>query len=585
MNYIISYKKPHDHFIDIEFIADKITEDETFIQLPSWRPGRYELGNFAKNIQKWAAFDEKGNALPFQKETKDRWKVNTKGVSILHIKYNYYAAELNAGSTFLDSTQLYLNPVNCCVYIPERINESCELGLQLPVDYKVAIGLTPSTFCKEIGGMKCFHAKNFHDLADSPFIASSSIQHKKITCSDIDFNFWFQGICKPDWEKLSIDFMKFCNHQLEMMKQAPFKSYHFLFQILPNKIYHGVEHTTSTVIALGPGYNLMKGDLYEDLLGVSCHELFHAWNIKTIRPVEMQPYDYTRENYSKLGYVCEGVTTYYGDYLLYRSGVFNEEQYFQTFAERLQKHVDNFGRFNLSVADSSFDTWLDGYTPGIPNRKTNIYDEGCLLAFATDMFIRKNTANEKSLDDVMRYLYTEFALKGKGYSDADYKGVVEHFSNKSYDEIFKFINSALDYEPMLNEAMAYIGCELIKYSSPKFNEHALGIKVNEVAGVCKVTAVYPDSVADLAGISINDDLLVLNNVQIKPDGTGTNFTEWCNYFGDVSLTITFASNGLVKQSALIPQPNKYYKVVRMEKTSSANELYRNNFENWGNNKF
>lgn len=586
MNYIISYQKPHDHFIDIEFIADKITENETFIQIPAWRPGRYELGNFAKNIQKWTAFDENGTKLSFQKVTKDCWKVNTKGVSTVHIKYNYYAAELNAGSTFLDATQLYMNPVNCCLYIPERINEECHLELNLPTDYEVAIALkSPSPFFKEREGVRSFICKDFHELADSPFIASNSLQHKKITCAEKDFNFWFQGICKPDWEKLSTDFTKFCNHQLEMMKQVPFQSYHFLFQILPTKIYHGVEHTTSTVIALGPGYNLMKAELYEDLLGVSCHELFHAWNIKTIRPIEMQPYEYTRENYSKLGYVCEGVTTYYGDYLLYRSGVFNEDQYFQTFAERLQKHIDNFGRFNLSVADSSFDTWLDGYNPGIPNRKTNIYDEGCLLAFATDMFIRKNTNNEKCLDDVMRYLYTEFALKGRGYSDQDYKGVIEHFANQSYNEISNYINNAVDYEPMLKEAMSYIGCELIKYSSHKFNEHALGIKVNEVAGVCKVTAVYPDSVADMAGISINDDLLILNNIQIKPDGTGTNFTEWCNYFGNASLKITFASNGIVKQTELIPTPNSYYKIVSMKKCSFANEIQKNNFENWSKNKF
>ncbi|OFY83592.1 MAG: hypothetical protein A3F72_15460 [Bacteroidetes bacterium RIFCSPLOWO2_12_FULL_35_15] len=585
MNYIISYQNPHDHFIDIEFIADKITMDETFIQLPAWRPGRYELGNFAKNIQKWAAFDENGIALSFQKVTKDRWKVNTKGSSKLHIKYNYYAAELNAGSTFLDVSQLYMNPVNCCVYIPERINESCELALQLPVDYKIAIGLPSSTFCKERVGWRCFHANSFHDLADSPFIASNCMQHQKITCANTDFNFWFQGECKPDWGKLSTDFMKFCNHQLEMMQQAPFKSYHFFFQILPTKIYHGVEHTTSTVIALGPGYNLMKGELYEDLLGVSCHELFHAWNVKTIRPIEMQPYDYTKENYSKLGYVCEGVTTYYGDYLLFRSGVFNEDQYFQTFAERLQKHEDNFGRFNLSVADSSFDTWLDGYTPGIPNRKTNIYDEGCLLAFATDMFIRKSTNNERSLDDVMRYLFTEFALKGKGYSDMDYKGVIEHFANKSYDEIFNYINCPVDYEPILKEAMNYIGCEFIKSSSPKFNEHALGMKVNEVAGVCKVTSVYPRSIADLAGIHNNDDILVVNNIQIKPDGSGTNFTEWCNYFGNAPLHITFASNGIVKQAELIPKLNNYYKIVKMQKNSAANELQKNNFEKWSKNKF
>lgn len=586
MKYLVSFKKPHNHFIDIEFIADKINSDEILVQLPSWRPGRYELGNFSKNIQKWAAFDEKGNALEFQKISKDCWKVKTKNILSLHIKYNYYASEINAGSTFLDASQLYMNPVNCCVYIPERITEKCDLELDLPENYRVAIGVEISGTASKIPDHRSFKFNNFHDLADSPFIASATLQHNKFFCEEIEFNFWFQGECKPDWGKLNNDFIRFCADQIKMMKEAPFKSYHFLFQILPYKIYHGVEHTSSTVIALGPGYNLMKGDLYEDLLGVSCHELFHAWNVKTIRPVEMYPYDYTRENYSKLGYVCEGVTTYYGDYLLFRSGVFNEEQYFTTFNERLQKHFDNPGRFNLSVADSSFDTWLDGYSPGIPNRKTNIYDEGNLIAFVTDIFIRKNSGNKNNLDDVMRHLYMEFALKNKGYSDLDYKGIVEHYANTSYDDIFNnYINGIKDYEPLLQAAMDYIGCELIKASSLKFHEHAMGIKVNEVAGVCKVVAVFPDSVADAAGVSINDELLMINSIQIKPDSTGTNLAEWCNYYGNQKMDLTVGSNGRTKQMELIPKPDSYYQTIKIRKQETANETQKVNFELWSANKF
>ena len=366
MKYIISYKNPHQHYIDIEFIAD-VSAATTTVQLPAWRPGRYELGNFAKNIQKWAAFDEKGNPLLFQKKTKDSWQIESKNAKQIHIKYNYYAAEINAGSSFLDENQLYVNPVNCCVYIPEKMNEKCELTLMLPENYKVASGMNHSD--KNKNGHS-FLLNNFHELVDSPFMASATLKHDSFIVGDVEFNLWFQGECKPDWEKLKTDFSKFCNHQLQMMKVFPVKKYHFLFQILPYKFYHGVEHITSTVIALGPGCSLMKGDLYENLLGVSSHELFHVWNVKTIRPIEMFPYDYSKENYSKLGYVCEGLTTYYGDYLLFRSGVFSEEQYFKTLNERLQKHFDNFGRNNLSVADSSFDTWLDGYSPGIPNRKT-----------------------------------------------------------------------------------------------------------------------------------------------------------------------------------------------------------------------
>ncbi len=577
MKYIVSYTKPHYHFVDIEFITD-VKEAETLIQLPAWRPGRYELGNFAKNVQKWKAFDEKGNALPFEKVSKDRWKVQTEGRKQLHVKYNYYALDLNAGSTFLDVSQLYMNPVNCCVYVPERINEPCEMELGLPENYKLACGAAHKN--------NVISCKDFHELADSPFIASASLQHGQFSCRGKEFHIWFQGECKPDWEKLKKDFFKFCDHQLEMMQQAPFEAYHFLFQITPHRTYHGVEHTTSTVLALGPGYNLMKGDLYEDVLGVCCHELFHAWNIKTIRPIEMQPYDYTKENYSKLGYVCEGVTTYYGDYLLLRSGVFTEQQYLKTLDERLQKHFDNAGRFNLSVADSSFDTWLDGYAPGIPNRKTNIYDEGNLLALVSDIFIRKNSGNKYSLDDVMRELYTEFAMKGRGYSDQDYKMIIEKFAGLSFDTIFNnYFNGIEDYEPLLKEAMDYIGQELTKEPAAKFNEQALGMKVNEVAGFCKVTAVYPDSPADLAGIALHDDLVSINGMQVKPDASGTNFTEWCSYFGNVPLKITFASGGIVRTAELIPQPKAFYKIVKMRKQEKANEEQKKNYEVWSGIKF
>jgi predicted metalloprotease with PDZ domain len=580
MKYIISYSNPHQHFIDIEFIAENITNNEVVIQLPAWRPGRYELGNFAKNVQKWAAFDNNGNPLQFEKIAKDAWKVNTENVSTLHIKYNYYAAEINAGSSYLDGQQLYVNPVNCCVYIPERINETCELILNISEKYKVAIGLKESTRTHS------FFAKDFHELADSPFIASDTLQHHGFDCNNVAFNLWFQGECKPDWDKLVTDFTKFINEQFLVINQFPDKEYHFFFQILPYKMYHGVEHTNSTVIALGPGYNLMKGKLYEDLLGVSSHELFHAWNIKTIRPKEMFPYDYTKENYSRLGYVCEGVTTYYGDYMLFRSKVFNEQEYFATLEERAQKHFDNFGRTNLSVADSSFDTWLDGYVPGIPNRKTSIYDEGCLLAFVTDIFIRKHTNNKHSLDDVMQYLYSEFALKDKGYTAEDYKGVVEHFANQSFDTIFnRYINTAANYKEIVEDTLNYIGCELKMISNSKFCENALGIKVTETNGVCKISAVYPDSIADKGGLAINDELTGVNGMAVKPDPSGTTFNEWCNYFSESKLEISFVSGGIIKNTTLTPSTNSFYKTAKIIKQTQTTEQQKENFKNWSKNNF
>ena len=582
MNYIFSYQHAHQHYLDIEFIADGIQDEFVEIQLPAWRPGRYELGNFAKNIQYWNAFDEQGNALKQEKLTKDRWKVYTKSVSRLHIRYNYFSNELNAGSTFLDPTQLYVNPVNCCVYIPGRMEEVCEVELKIPSSYKVASAL-PST---ATGHGVILKALNFHELADSPFIASDSLQHNKFDCEGIEFNFWFQGECRLDWEKLHKDFYRFGSFQLQMMKKTPFQQYHFLFQILPYRMYHGVEHVHSTVIALGPGCNLMKDKLYEDLLGVSCHELFHAWNIKTIRPAEMQPYDYTRENYSKLGYVCEGVTTYYGDQILSRSGVFTENQYIQTLNERIQKHVDNFGRYHLSVADSSFDTWLDGYVPGVPNRKTSIYDEGCLLALITDLFIRKHSLNTHSLDDVMVHLYEEFALKQKGYTAIDYKGIVEHYANHAFDFIYdQYLNKANDYQPALQEALNYVGCSLAISPSFKYHEHALGIKVAESNGVCRVTTVYPDSVADKAGISIQDELVGINNIPLKADHAGSTFTDWCSYFADQPLLLTLSSSYRIRQVKVLPAPMQFYKMAKVQKENKSTAEQKRNYRLWSGYEF
>jgi predicted metalloprotease with PDZ domain len=578
MDYKISYSEPHRHYLDIEFTAWTKGSAEMLVQLPAWRPGRYELGNFAKNVQKWASFNSLGEPLPFRKISKDRWRVDCAGIDKVVIRYNYFAAELNAGSTYLDPEQLYVNPVNCCVYIPGREDEACTLKLELPESYRVAIAAE--------GEGRSFSFRDYHELADSPFIASAGLQHNMFVCEGVEFHLWFQGECRPDWSKLNNDFIKFCDHTLTMMKRAPFSRYHFFFQILPHRFYHGVEHTNSTVIALGPGYNLMKGDLYENLLGVSCHELFHAWNVKTIRPVEMQPYDYSRENYTRLGYVTEGVTTYYGDFLLFRSGVFNEEEYFKTLAERLQKHFDNGGRFNLSVADSSFDTWLDGYVPGVPDRKTSIYDEGNLLALVTDLFILKSSGGAHSLDDVMTHLYNEFALKGKGYSAEDYKGIVEHYANAGYDDIFEnYINGIKDYEPLLREYLDFVGLELTVSSAAKYHEHALGIKTIEAGGICRVSNVMAGSVADAAGIAAGDEILAINGMQIRPEGNGTTWTDWCSYFAGHQQQIEISRAGKISQVALQPQADKFYRIRKVRKNAEANAEQKANFQRWSKNKF
>ncbi len=580
LKYRLSYNSPHQHLLYIHFTIPGVNADELHVQLPAWRPGRYELGNFAQNIKTFQPKDSSGKKLQFEKVTKDCWKIYLKNDSnppkadgiakTVHIEYSYYANEMNAGSTFLDEKQLYVNGVNCLLYVPERINEPCELELQLPKNYLVATGL------KKISAHK-FSANDYHELVDCPLIASSTLQKSQYTVQKTIFTVWFQGGIQPDWKMLLNDFKKFTEAQHKLFGSFPFREYHFLFQALPEKFYHGVEHANSTVIALGPSYGLMSGKGYEDLVGVSSHELFHAWNVKTIRPVEMMPYDYSRENYSRLGYVAEGVTTYYGDLMLLRSGVSNEEQYLKTFNDLLQKHFNNLGRLNLSVADSSFDMWLDGYKQGIPGRKSSIYTEGALCAFMLDVIIRRQTGNKNSLDDVMRALYDEFGKTKKGYSEEDYKKIAERIAGKSLDVFFEnYISETATYEPELINSFDYLGFELTKQKSNSFAEQALGFKTQAGGDKATVASVFPNSPADKAGLSLQDEIIAVNGMRVEG-----NLNEWCRHFsGTRKIKLTISTGRHLKEILISPDGNDYYFNYSATKRSEMSAAQKNNYNLW-----
>lgn len=563
-------KNPAAHYIYVDLEIDNLSSDELELQLPAWRPGRYELGNFAKNIKRVDAFDANGNALDYTKLNKDKWQIKTKGAQAVKVTYSYFAFELNAGACFADENQIYVNPVHLCMYIPDRTNEEHQVTLEIPDDYKIACSLP-------VDG-KVLSAKSFDELADSPFIASPNIKSDVYEVNGIKFHLHFNGECKPDFTKIKTHFSAFTKKQIEFFGGFPVDEYHFLFQVLPNRFYHGVEHEKSTVIVLGPAYDLNNGKTYEDLLGVSSHELFHTWNVKNIRPAEMMPYDFTKENYARTGFVYEGFTTYYGDVMLRASNVFTDQQYFETLEERLMKHFHNYGRFNLSVAQSSWETWLDGYVPGAPYRKTNIYDEGNLVAFMLDVSILKHTQNKKSLKDVCRKLYNDFGKKGIGYTEQNIMDLCNEAAGVSLQEIFdKYVYGTEDFEPMLNECFNYVGLEMQKTPSAFTNESTYGFKVLEQPGLTKTGLIAPYSPAWKAGLSSGDDVIAVNGFVVKND-----LSNWLNYFKGGAIELTVSSQGKLKNINLVVKPGattyfNTHKVAMVAKRTLQQEI---NYKRW-----
>jgi predicted metalloprotease with PDZ domain len=567
MDYIISYQNPTSQYIPIE-AKFNVTEDNFVeLQFPTWRPGRYERGDFVKNVHGFKVMDENNKKLDSFKVKKDRWKVDCSTTQTITVKYKYYAAELNAGSSFMDEVQLYVNPVNCLIYIDSKQGDPCRVTLDIPDSFEIACG-------QQFEG-KVASFETYHELVDSPFIASANMTHLMFNCKSIDYHLWFQGDVKLDDKKIIQDFKQFTFSQLEKFGSFPVNEYHYLFQIHATKAYHGVEHCKSTVISLGPTYDLMN-KLYDDLLGVSSHELYHTWNVKALRPTEMYPYDYSQENYSRQGYVTEGVTTYMGDLFLAESGVKNWNWYKAELEKLLQKHFDNFGRFNYSVAESSFDTWLDGYVAGAPNRKVSIYNEGALLSLVLDAKIRTNSSNKASMHNVMKELYDNFAVKNKGYTERDFQGAVEKYADENLTDFFsKFYYGTDPYESILTEALAQLGLQIKMIKNPLASVDVLGIKCSQQGGKTSVSSLYPGSSADLGGIILKDEIVSINGFRVNND-----LDNWTTYFKEDQIDLVICRQGKM-MDIMCPNTNKsYFPLYKIEKVKVPSNLQKRVFKKW-----
>lgn len=454
MHYKVFITHPDKHFIKLEWNIPYIHQPIIHLQLPAWRPGRYELANYAKNIRCFAVFNEKGEPVPYKKISKDCWEVDSSSSKSLTVSYEYYANQYDAGASYVDAHQLYINPVNCMMYVVGQMDEMYTVELMIPENYRIACQLP-------VEGNQ-LQAKNFDQLADSPFIASPTLQHHQFAVNETQIHFWFQGKHELPIDKLEKDTIAYTNLQTTLFGDLPCHHYHFLYHMLDRPFRHGVEHADSTVIAMGQAETETRDEFYDSLLAISSHELFHLWNIKRIRPEDMLPYDFTKENYSTLGYVYEGVTTYYGDVILLRSGAWNWEQYTNSFEGDYKRHIENPGRFNYSVAESSWDTWLDGYVPGVEGRKVSIYMEGMLAALIADILMINNSKGKYSLANVMFDLY-QLSKEGKGYNEETYRHLLTKYGMPDVQKYFdELIWGKGHFDKWLSQVLEMVGCSLME---------------------------------------------------------------------------------------------------------------------------
>ena len=461
LNYRIT---PSFHALDIELTLMPSRLGPLRLHLPIWRPGRYQVQHFAKNIATVTS-----SHGPVVKSDLSSWTIDILELKPITVSYRYHAEQPDAGGSWVDESMVYINFVNCLLYPHRGENRACEVEVLLPPagfssEKKVVLAGAFSAKNTPAGGYETscalrtygnkFRAKTYRELVDSPFLAAPQLH--TLAWKTHGVKFYLQGLGPKTHfsERLLKAYQKFVDYQLDYMGEFPVRDYRFMLWICPKPFYHGVEHTKSTMMVLGPE----DRDSYEDLIGLGSHELYHVWNVATIRPKALLPYDYTKAVTFDTGWIIEGITTYLGDWFLWASGVVNAEEYVNLLAGNLKLHFERDGASKQTLIESSIDLWLDGYGSALPGKRVSIYFKGALVALGLDLLIRRKFQHAKSLRDVMLLMQKRYGRLKQGYSRQDFYSLVEEVYEGSLADFWTiWVESAEPLQSAITELLEGVG--------------------------------------------------------------------------------------------------------------------------------
>jgi predicted metalloprotease with PDZ domain len=495
MKYTLCAPIPTSQLVEIclEVCCEK--EEVLSLQLPSWRPGRYEIANYAQFIKNLDLVGPDG-AASIKKLTKDRWVFTATRPGTYFLRYSFHAAQLDAGGSWVAPDIFYVNFINLAFSLSGREHESIDVQVDLPETYSVACAL------QQID-TRSFRAADYQELVDSPLLASTRLEHQSYQVDGSTFHLWVLGQVFFDWEQVLLQFKRFSQKQVDDFGEFPAVNYHFLLLLLPFPHYHGVEHRYSTVITLGPDSLLGETIGIDRLMGICSHELYHVWNVCRIRPRALLPYDFSKEAYLLEGLIAEGVTTYMGDFYLLKSGYLSPEDYLSKLETLFERGFETLGWENQSIAASSFDLWLDGYKAGVPDKKVSIYTHGALLSLALDLLLLKT---KKRLHQAMKIMWTKYGKPEVGYGLEDYLDVLSELceNRRQMEEFFEnYVWGRKNLFSLLESLLPTIGLNVRAIKKGNQLQSEFGFKTTPEG---KIIRIHPKSPA-LQQLMLQDTIL------------------------------------------------------------------------------
>ena len=368
------------------------------LSLPAWIPGSYLVRDFARHVGAVSARDDDG-VVGVSKTDKSTWRC-APASGVLRVEYEVFAHDISVRGAHLDHTHGFFNGANVFLAVHGQEQQGIAVTL-VPPDtealWRVATTLPRSDALE--WGFGEYTAKDYDELIDHP-VEMGEFDVVSFEAAGVTHRVILSGRHTCDGPRLERDLSKICNEQVRLFGELPDMSeFLFLTRVTGNG-YGGLEHRSSTALMCRrrdlPGRDPAINKDYRRFLGLCSHEYFHLWNVKRIKPAAFTPFELEAESYTELLWVFEGITSYYDDLALVRSGVIDEASYFELVSETVTRVHSVPGHRWQSLADSSFDAWTKFYKPNedSPNSVVSYYAKGALVALLLDLTIRTRTSNK-----------------------------------------------------------------------------------------------------------------------------------------------------------------------------------------------
>ncbi len=494
--------------IEVEAVARCPPEGRLTWWMAVWTPGSYLVREYARHVERAEALGPDG-PLPLEKIAKNRWTHPCTAGAPAQLRYSLYAATLSVRGAYVDDELGILNGAATFV-VPEVGPGPLDLQVE---PWRGWAGMQTGLSPHPSGDPHRFLARDVDELFDSP-IVMGPIAVSSFDVADVAHHLVTVGV-RGQWDqaRAARDVATITKEIVSFWGEIPYAEYRYL-NVLAQR-GGGLEHLDSTLMMTRRDQLALRADRLR-WLGLVAHEFFHTWNVKRLRPRGLGPFDYETEVYTPSLWVAEGLTSYYDDLLLVRSGLMRPQEYWERLSSNVQAVQERPGRTVQPLADASFDTWIKHYRRDENSRNATVsyYTKGAVVGWLLDAEIRRATSGRASLDEVLRQMWARH--RHEGFTPEQFRQVAREVAGAELDGFFgRYVDRAeeLDY----GGALQWFGLRFAPPPEPSEDDPApgwLGATVGVDSGRLVVREVLRTTPAWAAGVVAGDELIALDDERL-----------------------------------------------------------------------